>query len=223
MVRSPAFTLRCRALPISKGVPRSRQRLHPFSTTASLRGPLLNTLKHDHQELAAYAPHIVQNKNADERTRFRNLFVWELARHSMAEEIIIYPAIQKHVENGRDMANKDRDQHQSIKKQLYYLQNLGAKDPDFEPTFDALFSSLQRHVEEEEEHDLPALEAKLDEDSLLQLGRSFDRAKAFVPTRSHPQMPRAPPLETAAALLSAPIDKFLDIFRKFPKVDGPML
>ncbi|KAI1805582.1 HHE domain protein [Daldinia bambusicola] len=223
MIRYPAFTLSCRPLSVSKGVPRSRQRLQPFSTTTSIRGPLLNTIRHDHQELGAYYPHIMENKNADERTRYRNLFVWELARHSVAEEMIIYPAIQKHLEDGRDIASKDRDQHQSIKEQLYHLQNLQAEDPDFEPTFRALFSDLRRHVQEEEEHDLPALEAKLDKDALLQLGRSFERTKGFVPTRSHPLSPRAPPFETAAALLSAPVDKLADIFRKFPKEDGPML
>ncbi|KAI1483826.1 HHE domain protein [Daldinia eschscholtzii] len=196
---------------------------HPFSTTATRWGPLLNTISHDHRELEAYYPHIIDNKSADERTRYRNLFVWELARHSVAEEMIIYPAIEKHVEGGRNIANKDRDQHQSIKEHLYRLQNLKAEDPDFEPTFKKLFSDLQQHVKEEEEHDLPELEAKLDKDSLLQLGKSFERTKVLVPTRSHPSSPRAPPFETAAALLSAPIDKVADIFRKFPKEDGPML
>ncbi|KAI0121817.1 hypothetical protein F4814DRAFT_445769 [Daldinia grandis] len=78
------------------------------------------------------------------------------------------------------MANKDRDQHQSIKEQLHRLQNLKAEDPDFEPTFRNLFSDLQQHVKEEEEHDLPELEAKLDKDSLLRLGKSFERTKSLV-------------------------------------------
>ncbi|KAI8962393.1 HHE domain protein [Daldinia sp. FL1419] len=202
---------------------RTPYRLPSFSTTTSAWGPLLNTIKHDHRELEAYYPHIVDNKSADERTRYRNLFVWELARHSVAEELIIYPEIEKHSKNGRDIASKDRKQHQNIKERLYRLQNLKAEDPDFESTFQDLFSDLQQHVKEEEEHDLPELEANLDKDRLLQLGKSFERTKSLVPTRSHPLSPTTPPFETAIALLSAPIDKVADIFRKFPKGDGPML
>ncbi|KAI1373371.1 hypothetical protein F4677DRAFT_429457 [Hypoxylon crocopeplum] len=194
-----------------------------FSATAAARGPLLNTIQSDHRELEAYYPHVINNKSSEERVRYQNLFVWELARHSVAEEIIVYPAMEKHLADGKDMAWKDRNQHQKIKEQLYRFQGLRAGDPDFEPTFSSLFSDLQQHVKEEEEHDLPELEAKLDHDSLLQLSKSFERTKLLVPTRSHPLSPRTPPFETAAALMSAPIDKVADIFRKFPKQDGPML
>ncbi|XDG01417.1 hypothetical protein ABKA04_001032 [Annulohypoxylon sp. FPYF3050] len=175
------------------------------------------------KELRAYEPHIMTNKNSDERIRYRNIFVWELARYLIGEEIVVYPAMEKHLNDGRDMASKDRDQHQTIKEQLYKFQSLEADDPEFEPTFRSLFSNLQRHVKEEEEHDLPQLESRLDNDSLLKLSKSFERTKFLAPTRSHPSAPNVPPFETAAALLSAPIDKITDIFRKFPKQDGPML
>lgn len=38
----------------------------------------------------------------------------------------------------------------------------------------------------------------------------------FVPTRSHPSAPDRPPFETAMGLLAAPIDRLMDMFRKFP-------
>ncbi|OTB08551.1 hypothetical protein M426DRAFT_7864 [Hypoxylon sp. CI-4A] len=96
--------------------------------------------------------------------------------------------------------------HKAIKEQLYRLQKLKAEDPDFESTFSSLFSDLQQHVKEEEKQDLPQLEAKMDQDSLSRLSNSFERTKLLVATRSHPLSPRAPPFETAAALLSAPIN-----------------
>ncbi|KAI1144426.1 hypothetical protein F5Y05DRAFT_364649 [Hypoxylon sp. FL0543] len=208
---------------ISRGPRWTPPFLRSFSATAAAKGPLLDAIAYDHRELESYQPHIVSNKSSEERIRYRNLFVWELARHSVAEELIVYPAMEKHLEDGHDMAWKDRDQHQTIKEQLYRLQKLEAEDPDFEPTFNNLFSDLQRHVRDEEEHDLPKLEAQLDEDSLVHLSKSFERTKLLAPTRSHPLSPRTPPFETAAALLSAPIDKVADIFRKFPKEDGPTL
>ncbi|KAI0841482.1 hypothetical protein F5Y06DRAFT_285121 [Hypoxylon sp. FL0890] len=210
-----------------RSISRGRQWLLPplrsFSAAVVAKGPLLNAIAHDHRELESYVPHIMANQSSEERIRFRNLFVWELARHSVAEELIVYPAMEKYLENGRDMAWKDRDQHQTIKEQLYRLQNLKGEDPDFEPTFRNLLSDFQQHVKDEEEHDLPKLESQLDDDSLSQMSKSFERTKLFVPTRSHPLSPRKPPFETAAALLAAPIDKVADIFRKFPKEDGPTL
>ena len=35
-------------------------------------------------------------------------------------------------------------------------------------------------------------------------------------TRAHPAAPNQPPLETMAGFLTAPIDKLLDAFAKFP-------
>ncbi|KAI1452050.1 hypothetical protein F4805DRAFT_448915 [Annulohypoxylon moriforme] len=195
----------------------------PFSSTPMVQGPLLNTIKYDHRQIEAYEPHIMNNKSADERTRYQNTFVWELARHSIGKEIVVYPAMEKHLNDGRDMAWKDRSQLQMIKEQLYKFQGLDANDPEFEPTFSSLYSTLMRHVKEEEEHDIPRLESKLDHDALLKLSNSFERTKLLTPTRSHPSAPNVPPFQTAAALLSAPIDKIADIFRKFPKEDGPML
>lgn len=39
---------------------------------------------------------------------------WELARHSIAEEIVVYPAFERHLPNGEEMAEKDRSQHQEV-------------------------------------------------------------------------------------------------------------
>ncbi|KAL7627184.1 hypothetical protein AAE478_003960 [Parahypoxylon ruwenzoriense] len=194
-----------------------------FSATAAAYGALLDAIKYDHQELEAYYPHIVGNKTSDERTRYQNLFVWELARLLVAQDIVVYPAMQEHLKDGGDMAGKDRNQHQKIKEQLHRFQSMKAEDPDFEPTFAKLLEDLQQHVKEEEVDDIPQLEAKLDDDQLQQLSKSFERTKLLVPTRSHPQSPKAPPFETAAALLNAPIDKVADIFRKFPREDKPTL
>ncbi|KAI1085981.1 HET-domain-containing protein [Rostrohypoxylon terebratum] len=77
------------------------------------------------RELGAYEPHIMNNKTSDERIRYRNIFVWELARHSIGEEIVVYPAMEKHLNDGRDMASKDRDQHQTVRGPRYTCSNLG--------------------------------------------------------------------------------------------------
>jgi hypothetical protein len=77
---------------------------------------------------------------------------------------------------------------------------------------------LEKHIEEEENRDLPALEQalKTQAQESESLATSFERTKQFVPTRSHPSAGENPPFETVMGLMAAPIDKLADMFRKFP-------
>jgi hypothetical protein len=104
-----------------------------------------------------------------------------------------------------------------VKEKLYEFQSMSPSDPTFDPAIDSLWETLSQHIKEEERDDLPALEKAIDSDASGALARSFDRTKHFVPTRSHPAAPDRPPYETAVGLMTTPIDKLMDIFRKFPE------
>jgi hypothetical protein len=100
---------------------------------------------------------------------------------------------------------------------LYKFQKLSSADSEFRPTIELLWCELSKHIEEEETHDLPALEKTLSEGDSKAMSKSFKRTKMFVPTRSHPAAPDKPPYETVAGLLATPIDKLGDMFRRFPQ------
>lgn len=76
---------------------------------------------------------------------------------------------------------------------------------------------LSHHIEEEERIDMPRLDEALSRDESVDLIRSFDRTKMFVPTRSHPMAPSKPPFESAVGLMTAPMDYLADMFRKWPR------
>lgn len=174
-------------------------------------------IKHDHRALEDYYNRIVNSKDPDEQARYQNLFVWELARHSIGEELVVYPAFEKFLPNGEQMATKDRKEHQLVKEKLYEFQNLKPEDSRFARTLLDLFKDLKQHMKEEEEQDLVALEGAIEDGHSEKLARSFERTKMFVPTRSHPRAPDKPPFETVVGLMTAPLDKVRDIFSKFPK------
>lgn len=47
-----------------------------------------------------------------EKEEWSNQLRWELARHSVAEELVLYPAMEKHMgERGRALADGDRADH----------------------------------------------------------------------------------------------------------------
>lgn len=177
---------------------------------------ILPALAHDHRELESHSRRIMNSTDADEQTRFQNQFTWELARHAIGEELVIYPAIAKHIKDGQHIADKDRDEHQSIKEQLKAFQSLSPGDPRFIPTLQAMMDDMERHFQQEESADFVLLEEALSQADSEALTRSFERTKMFVPSRSHPMTPDKPPFETVVGLLTAPMDKVADIFRRWP-------
>lgn len=87
-----------------------------FTPAAIAMGPRVSdTIIKDHRELEDYFNRIVSSTDPTEQTAFQNQFTWELARHSVGEELIVYPAFEKHLKDGAKMADKDRREHQSVR------------------------------------------------------------------------------------------------------------
>lgn len=186
----------------------------PATPTAHVR--ILDAIKHEHRELQTHIHKILISTSADEQTRYQNQLTWELARHLIGEELIVYPALVKHVKNGRAIATEGRSEHQDLKEQLKMFQGLRSTDPRFIPTLKALRGDLENHVRKEEDQDFARLEVTISKEDSEALTRSLGRMKTFLPSRSHPLAPSKPPFETAVGLLTAPIDIVADLFRKWP-------
>jgi len=173
----------------------------------------------DHRELEQYYNEVVNSTDQDHQQRYGNQFTWELARHSVGEELVVYPSMEKHMgAKGKEMAESDRKEHHQVKIMLKEFQNMHSKDPNYVPKLKELWAVLIEHIKEEEQNDLPALEAAIKSVSgeSESMAKSFGRTKAFVPSRSHPSAGEHPPFETVMGLMTAPIDHIADLFRKFP-------
>ena len=108
-LRFTAATL-CRTLP--KRVLYQTIATRTFAT--AMPGSITDVITHDHAELDEYYHNILNAKDKDTKVRWQNQFVWELARHSIAEELVVYPAMEKFVQNGKQMADNDRAQHNEV-------------------------------------------------------------------------------------------------------------
>ncbi len=50
--------------------------------------------------------------NEKEATAWANQLVWEVARHAVGEEIVVYPLMEKHLgDEGKRLADDDRKDH----------------------------------------------------------------------------------------------------------------
>ncbi|CAG7946533.1 unnamed protein product [Penicillium nalgiovense] len=180
-------------------------------------------IKDDHRKLESCYNIIVNSEDEDERTRFQNQFTWELARHSVAEELVLFPAMEKLRSDGKEKLDDDRREHSALKEQLYVFQDLNSSDPRFIPTITMMMEGLARHMQDEETNDLVILEESLTSDESEKLAESLGRTKMFVPSRSHSYDLGNPHYETVADLLTAPLDHLRDLFRKWPEEEEGIL
>lgn len=75
----------------------------------------------DHEHLQSYYDRIVHAESSDEQIRYQNMFTWELARHVVGEELVLYPALEKHL---HEDAAEDRRQHQLVSGRKWVVQAL---------------------------------------------------------------------------------------------------
>ncbi|CAF4890698.1 unnamed protein product, partial [Rotaria sp. Silwood1] len=188
------------------------------ATKMSTLQSISTLVKIDHADVKqAYQNYVLAEGNLDEQKRWSNEFRWGLARHSVAEELVVYPAFEKYLgAEGKQIAHQDRAEHQELKELLKKLETISVSDPSYRVTFDKLVGFLTSHITGEEQNDYPKLENAITPEQSDSLARSYERTKMFVPTRSHPNAPDKPPFETVVGLLTAPIDKLRDLFSKFP-------
>lgn len=143
--------------------------------------------------------------DVDAQTRWARQLTWEIARHAVGEEIIVYPLMEKHLgQHGLDLANQDRKDHlvrshicillfyksltwyhlyQTVKTLLSKLESLQPGTAPYDQTVSEIMRHLHEHNDSEEINDLPILEAKIGAEGSEAAAASFTRTKKFAPTR----------------------------------------
>ncbi|KAK7042210.1 Hhe domain protein [Favolaschia claudopus] len=178
---------------------------------------LTQAIKEDHEEMYEYHENYRKFAgDADSQARWANQLRWEIARHAVGEELVVYPLMEKHLgAQGLKLADHDREEHQHVKEMLYKMESMTPGSAEYDKILERMMASLHEHNDSEEVNDLPLLEPHLGEGS-QQVASQFSLTKKFAPTRAHPSAPNKPPFETFAGFLAAPIDKLRDAFTKFP-------
>jgi len=60
-----------------------------------------------------YTQYLNSKGDPDAQERWARQLTWEVARHAVGEEIVIYPLMEKHLgAEGKALADKDRADHQ---------------------------------------------------------------------------------------------------------------
>lgn len=110
------MTLRCTLLRQSKPISLFASSSKRYAAQSPIMSTprIISAIKQDHREIESYYDRITKSSDKDEQTKYQNMFTWELARHSIGKELVVYPAFEKHIKDGKVLADKDREEHQTV-------------------------------------------------------------------------------------------------------------
>src|SRR3954465_3032129 len=129
----------------------------------------------------------------------------ELVRHSVAEEVLVYPMVEDKVSS--EEAEHAREEHAEAEETLKRLEKLDADDPDFDDELATLMKEIRHHIEDEEDQMFAHMRQIIDADELRKLGGRVESFKKVAPTRPHPNVPNTALARTAAGPAASLFDR----------------
>ena len=115
---------------------------------------VIQVLEHDHREVEQMFAELDQLRGAtsEEDTKRRkdlaDQVTIELVRHSVAEEVLVYPEVERKV--SAEEAEHAREEHAEAEETLQRLEKLDADDPAFDGELGTLMAEIRHHIEDEE-------------------------------------------------------------------------
>ena len=161
------------------------------STGGATEADVIDVLTTDHREVRDLANQISATAGSEERRELTDQLIAELVRHSVAEEMYVYPAMRDHLPNGDEAVEHDTQEHKELEKLMKQLEGADADSTEFEDTLRKLQLVLIDHVQDEETEQFPQLRAHIPAAELVRLREKVELAKKIAPTRPHPGAPNA--------------------------------
>lgn len=159
--------------------------------TPTTQTDVITFLTHQHREVNALFTQLerMEGSTSDETRRLAEQVVIALVKHSVGEEIYLYPAVREHVPGGDEIADHAVEEHDEAEQTMKRLESLKPADVDFWPTMRELITEVRHHIEEEENDLFPKLRRACSEQQLQELGKKVQQAEEVAPTRPHPSSP----------------------------------
>lgn len=152
---------------------------------------VVDILTADHQEMMELLGQIEGTADAGQRRDLADTVIAEVMRHAVAEEMFVYPAMEKHVPNGAEEVEHDKKEHDEIVQVMKRMEDVDASDSAFMDLVRELEGQLRHHANDEESEQFPKLRAHIPGEELVKMGEKVQNAKKVAPTRPHPHAPHS--------------------------------
>jgi hemerythrin superfamily protein len=158
-------------------------------TPAESTSDVVDILTADHREAKDLIAQIWATQGAEQRRDLADTLISELVRHSVAEEMYVYPAMRKHLPDGDKAVEHDVEEHKELESTMKQMESVEADSERFTELVRQLETILRDHIEDEEADQFPQLRARIPREELVQMGSQVENAKQVAPTRPHPSAP----------------------------------
>ena len=176
---------------------------------------VIEILEQDHREVEEMFEELESLRGAstdEDRSRRKDVteqVTIELVRHSVAEEVLVYPRVEQKV--SKEEAEHAREEHAEAEETLQRLEKLDADDPAFDDELAELMAEIRHHIEDEEGEMFAHMRQVIDADELRKLGARVEAFKKVAPTRPHPNVPNTAIARTAAGPAASLFDRMRDL------------
>jgi hypothetical protein len=176
---------------------------------------VIEVLEHDHREVEEMFAELESLRGAsteEDKERRKTLteqVTIELVRHSVAEEVLVYPEVEKKV--SAEEAEHAREEHAEAEATLQRLEKLDAGDPSFDDELAELMKEIRHHIEDEEGEMFKHMRRSIDAGELRNLGARVEAFKKVAPTRPHPNVPNEALPRAAAGPAASLFDRMRDL------------
>ena len=150
---------------------------------------VVDVLSTDHTEAKALIAQIRATADTEQRRDLADTLISELVRHSVAEEMFVYPAMQEHLPDGAEAVEHDTKEHKQLEQIMKEMEGADTSDSGFLALVDQLERVLLDHVSDEEDEQFPQLRTHIPHEQLVELAGKVEAAKKLAPTRPHPLAP----------------------------------
>jgi hemerythrin superfamily protein len=150
---------------------------------------VVDELTADHREATALLDDILTTADPTARRDMADTVITELVRHSVAEEMYVYPVMRDHVPGGAEEVEHDVEEHKELERTMKGLERCDAGDAQFEQLIRQLREQLHHHATDEENDQFPKLRANVSREKLVDMREQVEKAKKLAPTRPHPNSP----------------------------------
>jgi hemerythrin superfamily protein len=186
-------------------------------STPTGRWDLVDVLVDDHHEVEQLFTELEKDQAEPKlRGRVTAVVIAELVRHSVAEEIYLYPTVRRALPDGDALADKEIGDHADAERMMKELEDLEPADQRFEIVLNGLMAEVRDHIREEEQDLFPRLRSACSADELAELGAKVEAAKKIAPTRPHPSAPDRPPWNMVLGPATGLVDRVRDVLTRRP-------
>ena len=152
---------------------------------------VVEVLTEDHRDFLTLIDEITATSDPDQRRDLADIVIAEIMRHAVAEEMYVYPAVEKHVPDGKASVEHDKEEHEEIVRIMKDLERADASDARFTELVQRLRDDLEHHASDEENEQFPLLRAHIPREELVEIAGKVETAKKLAPTRPHPTAPHS--------------------------------